>query len=78
MSTRNLVLTERQERPIEELVSSGEYQNASERQAVQLGIDDIERGDYFEFSGAEALERNFLKRGEAVIKAAAMGGSSED
>ena len=38
MATRNLVLTERQDKMIDELVQTGEYQNASEvmREALRL------------------------------------------
>ncbi len=69
MPTRNVVITDRQAKLIDKLVSEGEYQNASEalragiqlleerraerkaklkalRDAIQVGIDDMEAGRY--------------------------------
>jgi antitoxin ParD1/3/4 len=71
MPTRNISLTKQQDAFVEEIVRSGEYQNASEamraavralqlrrredalrlerlRAELQLGIDDLERGNYIE------------------------------
>lgn len=76
--TRNVVITERQPKLIDELVDNGEYQNASEvlrkgirlleeRRAahaakleallatVQVGIDELDRGEYREFKNTNAL-----------------------
>jgi antitoxin ParD1/3/4 len=78
MSTRNVVLTERQEVLIEALVKSGRYQNASEimreglrlvenreveearklealRDAADLGISALSRGEFKEFADASAM-----------------------
>ena len=78
MPTRNVVLTDHQASLVEQLVSSGRYQNASEvlreglrlverreqedalrlaalREAVAVGIDDIEAGRFTEFGSATAL-----------------------
>lgn len=78
MPTRNVVITDHQNRMIDELVASGRYQNASEvlreglrliearaareaaklqalRDAVQVGLDDIEAGRYVEVGSPEAL-----------------------
>ncbi len=79
MPTRNVVLTDRQAKLIEKMVSSGRYQNASEvmreglrlveqkeaenaaklkslREAVQLGIDDIEAGRGIAFDSFQEME----------------------
>jgi antitoxin ParD1/3/4 len=78
MPTRNVVLTDHQSALIEQLVTSGRYQNASEvlreglrlieardaeeqarlealRNAVQVGIDDIEAGRFRIFDTSAAL-----------------------
>jgi antitoxin ParD1/3/4 len=83
MPTRNVVITDRQAKLIDTLVSSGHYQNASEvlrdglrlieerakehkaklkalRDAVQIGIDDMEAGRYRTFKSSEEL-RQFLR-----------------
>lgn len=82
MPTRNVVLTDKQEVFVGELVAAGRYQNASEvlreglrlledlvqrRQAeladiqagVIAGFDQIERGEFAEGTGEEAIERAF-------------------
>ena len=82
MPTRNVVLTDHQATLVEELVSTGRYQNASEvlreglrlieareaqddarlyalRQAVQVGIADIEAGRFHSFESQADL-RNHL------------------
>ena len=82
MPTRNVVLTDRQEEFISELVTTGRYQNASEvlrdglrlledqieRRAAEIaeiragmieGLDQIERGEFAEGSGEEAINRAF-------------------
>ena len=84
MPTRNVVLTDRQEAFVGELVEAGRYQNASEvlrdglrlledkvqhRQAeladiqagIILGYDQVERGEFAEGSGEEAIERAFKR-----------------
>jgi antitoxin ParD1/3/4 len=93
MPTKNVVVTERQAKLIDRLVSSGRYQNASEvlreglrfveqqeridkaklkalREAVQVGIDDIEAGRYRTFRSSEELRR-FLREvtDEAIAEA---------
>jgi antitoxin ParD1/3/4 len=78
MATRNVVVTERQAKMIQDLVGSGRYQNASEvvreglrlieqqemdysaklealREAIAVGVADLERGAYKEFEDAHAL-----------------------
>jgi antitoxin ParD1/3/4 len=78
MPTRNVVITDHQNRMIDELVASGRYQNASEvlreglrliearaareaaklqalREAVQVGLDDIEAGRFVEVGSPEEL-----------------------
>lgn len=78
MPTRNVVLTDGQAKFIEQMVASGQYQNASEvmreglrlvqareaeqaarlaalREAVAVGIADIEAGRYTEFRDAKSL-----------------------
>lgn len=78
MPTRNVVLTDSQAKFVEQMVSSGRYQNSSEvlreglrlvqareaeqtaklaalREAVAVGIADIEAGRYTEFGDAASL-----------------------
>ena len=55
MATRNVVLTERQERLIEALVQSGRYQNASE--ILREGLRLIERREAEEAARLSALRR---------------------
>ena len=78
MPTRNVVLTNHQSTVVEQLVSSGRYQNASEvlrdglrlieqreaedasrlvalRNAVRVGIADIDQGQFMTFDTSEAL-----------------------
>ena len=87
MPTRNVVLTNKQETFVGELVVAGRYQNASEvlreglslledqvkrRQAelvdiqagVIAGFDQIERGEFAEGTGEEAIERAFRRTAE--------------
>jgi antitoxin ParD1/3/4 len=96
MPTRNVVLTDYQSRLIDELVTSGRYQNASEvlregvrlverqaaenearlerlRGAAQVGIDDIQRGDFDQFDSFDALEREMLAEKDAIIGKARTG-----
>ena len=84
MPTRNVVITKHQAELIDELVESGEYQNASEvlregirlveerraaheaklealRTAVQVGIDDFEKGNYKVFENAKELSAHLDK-----------------
>ena len=91
MPTRNVVLTDRQAKFVENMVSSGRYQNASEvmreglrlierqeaenaaklkalRDAVQLGIDDIEAGRYQMFDSFDDLADHLRKITDAVIR----------
>lgn len=93
MATRNVVLTERQEKLIEALVQSGRYQNASEvlreglrlierreaedaarlaalRDAAAIGIEDLERGAFSEFSDSDALATHLREVADRVIKGA--------
>jgi antitoxin ParD1/3/4 len=96
MPTRNVVLTDHQSRLIDELVTSGRYQNASEvlregvrlverqaaenearlkrlRGAAQVGIDDIQRGDFDQFDSFDALERQMIAETDAIIGKARTG-----
>ena len=93
MPTKNVVVTQRQAKMIDRLVSSGQYQNASEvlreglrlveernreekaklkalREAIQVGIDDLEAGRYTTFHSSEELRR-FLRQvtEEAIAEA---------
>lgn len=84
MATRNVVLTDHQEEFIQDLVTSGRYQNASEvireglrlierremedkarlknlREAVRLGVADIEAGRYRDFESTSELESHLRK-----------------
>lgn len=86
MPTRNVVLTDPQARFVEQLVTSGRYQNASEvlreglrmvqqrersyaarlealRDAVAVGVADIEAGRYETFDDPAALEAWVTKLG---------------
>ena len=90
MPTRHIILTDQDERLIEELVAKGRFENASEvvreglrlvdsretqdaeklkalRAAVQVGIDDIERGDYKEFEDVPALVNYLDKLANKVL-----------
>ena len=93
MPTRNVVLTDVQAKFVEQMVASGQYQNASEvlreglrlvqtreaeqtaklaalREAVAVGIADIEAGRYTEFDNAEALDAHLRAlAGEAIASA---------
>ena len=55
MATRNVVLTERQERLIEALVQSGRYQNASE--VLREGLRLIERREAEDAARLSALRQ---------------------
>jgi antitoxin ParD1/3/4 len=91
MPTRNVVLTDRQAKFVEKMVSSGRYQNASEvmreglrlieqqeaenaaklkalRDAVQLGIDDIDAGRYRVFDSGDELEAHLKAITSAALK----------
>lgn len=91
MPTKNVVVTERQAKLIDRLVSSGRYQNASEvlreglrfveqqeridkaklkalREAVQVGIDDIEAGRYRDFDTFDDLDRHLKTVADDVIR----------
>lgn len=84
MPTRNVVLTDKQEAFVGELVAAGRYQNASEvlREGLRMlehkiqrhqaeltniqagviaGFDQIERGEFAEGTGEEAIERAFKR-----------------
>ena len=90
MPTRNVVLTEYHEQLIEELVTKGRYQNASEvlreglrlverqdqlfeekllklREAVAVGLADLDRGDYVEFSDVDDFSNFFHELTEEVL-----------
>lgn len=92
MPTRNVVLTDHQASLVEQLVTSGRYQNASEvlreglrlveqretedayrvevlRNAVQVGIADMEAGRFKVFDSKETL-RSYLKSVSAKAIAA--------
>jgi len=64
MSTRNVVLTERQETLIEALVQSGRYQNASE--VLREGLRLVENREVEEATKLEAL-REAAKLGLAAF-----------
>jgi antitoxin ParD1/3/4 len=84
MPTRNVVLTNKQEAFVGELVAAGRYQNASEvlREGLRMledkmqrhqaeladiqagvitGFDQIERREFAEGTGEEAIERAFIR-----------------
>jgi antitoxin ParD1/3/4 len=90
MPTKNVVVTVRQAKMIDRLVSSGQYQNASEvlrqglrlieehdraekaklkalREAIQVGIDDMEAGRYTTFHSSEELRRHMKSLADAAI-----------
>jgi antitoxin ParD1/3/4 len=95
MPTRNVVITDRQAKLIDDLVESGEYQNASEvlregirlveerraeraaklkalREAAQVGIDAMERGEYKVFTSAKSLNAHLDKiAAKAIARAKA-------
>lgn len=87
MPTRNVVLTELQAQFVEQLVSSGRYQNASEvlreglrmiqqreqeqatrlqalREAVAVGVADIEAGRYTTVTEADSLRAHIVAIGK--------------
>ena len=89
MRTRNVVLTDHQAQFLEQLVSSGRYQNASEvlreglrliqqreqeqatrlqalREAVTIGVDDIEAGRYTTFDDAVLLRSHIAALAKQV------------
>lgn len=66
MATRNVVLTDRQEKLIETLVSSGRYQNASE--VLRDGLRLVEQREAEDAAKLEAL-RAAIAVGEADIAA---------
>jgi antitoxin ParD1/3/4 len=93
MPTRNVVLTEHQASLLEQLVSSGRYQNASEvlreglrlverreeedalrlvalRNAVQIGVVDIEAGRLNAFESPVALSKHLKALSAKAISAA--------
>lgn len=89
MPTRNVVLTDPQAQFVEQLVSSGRYQNASEvlrdglrliqqreqeqaarlqalREAVAVGVEEIEAGRYTAFNDAGSLRAHIAAIGKQV------------
>ena len=66
MPTRNVVLTDQQAEMVEELVSSGRYQNASE--VLRDGLRLLQRREAEELAKLEAL-RGALDEAEAAIAA---------
>lgn len=83
MPTRNIVLTHDQTQFVEQLVTSGRYQNASEvlreglrliqqrekeqatrlqalREAITVGIEDIENGRYTVLNGASSVREHVM------------------
>ena len=93
MPTRNVVLTDVQAQFVEQMVASGQYQNASEvlreglrlvqtreaeravkfaalRDAVALGIADVEAGLYTDFDTAEALDAHLATLADVAINGA--------
>lgn len=83
MPTRNIVLTHHQTQFVEQLVSSGRYQNASEvlreglrliqqrekeqsirlqalREAITVGIEDIENGRYTALIGSSSVREHVM------------------
>ena len=92
MPTRNVVLTERQEKLIQALVGSGRYQNASEvlreglrlverreaeeaaklsalRQAVAIGVSDLEQGAFKEFADSGTLKAHLKAISDTITGA---------
>lgn len=93
MPTRNVVLTDSQAKFVEQMVASGQYQNASEvlreglrlvqareteqaarlaalREAVAVGIADIEAGRYTTFESVDALDRHLADITDRVLSRA--------
>lgn len=72
MATRNVVLTDHQDRLIEELVSSGRYQNASEAMRAGLRLLETEEATLMEL-------RNRLEQGLRDVDAGERApGTGED
>ena len=92
MPTRNIVLTDHQARLLEQLVTSGRYQNASEvlreglrlverresedemrltrlRDAVNVGLTDIDSGAFKHFDSSDDLGRHLQALTNEVIAA---------
>jgi antitoxin ParD1/3/4 len=90
MPTRNVVLTDKQAKFVEQMVDSGYYQNASEvlreglrlvqareeeqavklaavRDAVAIGIADIDAGRYREFGDAASLRAHITAISKRVL-----------
>ena len=90
MPTRNVVLTDNQAQFVEQMVASGQYQNASEvlreglrlvqarqaehaaklaalREAVAVGVADIEVGRYTDFSDAASLRAHINEISQQVL-----------
>ncbi len=90
MPTRNVVLTDNQAQFVEQMVASGQYQNASEvlreglrlvqarqaehaaklaalREAVAVGVADIEAGRYTDFSDAASLRAHINEICQQVL-----------
>lgn len=90
MPTRNVVLTDKQAKFVEQMVDSGYYQNASEvlreglrlvqareeeravklaavRDAVAVGIADIDAGRYREFGDAASLRAHITAISKRVL-----------
>ncbi|WPL19044.1 Antitoxin ParD1 [Thiorhodovibrio winogradskyi] len=90
MPTRNVVLTDVQAKFVEQMVVSGQYQNASEvlreglrlvqareaeqtaklaalREAVAVGIADIEAGRYTDFQDVTSLRAHIKSIGRRVL-----------
>lgn len=66
MPTRNVVLTEQQAEPVQKLVDSGRYQNASE--VLRDGLRLLQRREREDAAKLEAL-RGALDEAEAVVAA---------
>jgi len=66
MTTRNVVLTERQQKLIDTLVQSGRYQNASE--VLREGLRLVEQREAEDAAKLDAL-RSAIQVGEANIQA---------
>jgi antitoxin ParD1/3/4 len=90
MPTRNVVLTDVQAKFVEQMVASGQYQNASEvlreglrlvqtreaeqaaklaalREAVAVGIADIEAGRYTDFQDVSSLRTHIKSISQRVL-----------
>lgn len=93
MPTRNVVLTDIQAQFVEQMVASGQYQNASEvlreglrlvqareadratrlaalREAVAIGVADVEAGRHIDFDTAQALDAHLVALADKAINAA--------